>query len=266
MKQLSLEETQKEAIRLLTEFSEICEKENLRYYLACGTCLGAVRHEGFIPWDDDIDVYMPRPDYEKLLALNPQGNDCKILDPESPNYAWPFGKFVSTTTSFEEYSCDTPHDYGVFIDIFPLDGLPSPQKKANRYHKYVSLLCMIYFFVYIHRSDFPSTSASKSQIIKIAKIIKVLMSQKRYRSILNRLARKYDFNSSEFVATHKSQAFSHPEVLPRSLFNDTSNVSFEGYTFKTMANPEQYLEIKYGANWNTPKIRTCDHGKAYWKS
>jgi phosphorylcholine metabolism protein LicD len=125
-------------VDVFEQFIHFCEQNNLRYYCAYGTALGAVRHQGMIPWDDDIDVYMPRPDYEKFIETYPQQDSkhYEIITPRyNKNYYLAFTKMCNKTTTLLE---DEEHLFviGAFIDIFPLDALCANQQsqidKANR--------------------------------------------------------------------------------------------------------------------------------------
>lgn len=109
-------------IDLLKFFDEFCEKNGLKYYACAGTCLGAIRHKGFIPWDDDIDVVMPREDYEKMLSLRNslKGTDYEINDISDKGYYLPYAKFCEKKTTLVEFK-DKPFLLGMFIDVFPLD-------------------------------------------------------------------------------------------------------------------------------------------------
>lgn len=118
-------------ISLYEVFAGFCEQNGLRHYAAFGTALGAVRHKGFIPWDDDFDVYMPRPDYEKLFSMTheelPNGLSLKNIGNTN---GWPhyFGKVILEDDRLcEEIRKESGLSLGqgIFIDVFPLDGLPS---------------------------------------------------------------------------------------------------------------------------------------------
>lgn len=148
-------------------FIAFCEKHGLRYYACAGTCLGAIRHRGIIPWDDDIDVLMPRKDYNKFLGLKSSlaGSSYEIVDPSDDGYYLPFAKFVNTNTTIYEVK-ELPFILGVFIDVFPLDevgGLDTAKILAKRrtksWNRYVS--SFVHFapsilFDYIFRCRFKS--------------------------------------------------------------------------------------------------------------
>lgn len=125
-----MNELQYRTLQVAKEFKRVCEKYDLRYYMSCGTLLGAVRHKGFIPWDDDMDFYMPRRDYLKLLELD--SKDEIFTKPfilkhwdKTRNYIWDFGKLEDSSTTCIESTIAANHvDYksGIGIDIFILDG------------------------------------------------------------------------------------------------------------------------------------------------
>lgn len=106
----------------MKSFINICKEHNLQYYACAGTCLGAIRHKGMIPWDDDIDVLMPRSDYDKFLALKQklQGTGYEIVDSNNQFYNQWFAKFSDANTTIVEIT-DFPIVFGVYVDIFPLD-------------------------------------------------------------------------------------------------------------------------------------------------
>ena len=131
-----LEQLKKIETDMLKEFISICEKLNLKYYLAYGTLIGAIRHKGFIPWDDDIDVVMPRKDYEifleKAQALLPEHLFLQHIGTE-PEYMTPFAKIRNSNTTFMQKS-DMKYNinHGVFIDIIPLDFCPDSEKEFEK--------------------------------------------------------------------------------------------------------------------------------------
>ena len=131
-----LEQLKKKETDMLKEFISICEKLNLKYYLAYGTLIGAIRHKGFIPWDDDIDVVMPRKDYEifleKAQALLPEHLFLQHSGTE-PDYMMSFAKIRNSNTTFMQIS-DRKFkiNHGVFIDIIPLDFCPDDEKEYQK--------------------------------------------------------------------------------------------------------------------------------------
>lgn len=119
---------------ILKAFMQICEKHNLTYYCCAGTAIGAVRHHGIIPWDDDIDVIMPRPDYDRLLEIAKEEDFGKyeIITPYSdPTYPLYFSKISNRDTTLVE-DRERPCVIGLFVDIFPLDATDDDIEKAKR--------------------------------------------------------------------------------------------------------------------------------------
>lgn len=139
---------QQESLGILLEFQRVCEHFGLRYYLTAGTLLGAVRHKGFIPWDDDIDVAMPRADYEKLFHQGRQYFAEAYVYQEyrtEPSFPFYFAKLRRRGTNVIEPALRTvPIEQGFYIDIFPLDSCPESDKAAALFFKGIEvLICAI---------------------------------------------------------------------------------------------------------------------------
>ena len=124
---------QDKILSILKEFINICEENNLTYYALGGTLLGAVRHKGFIPWDDDIDIGMPREDYEKFKKVAPNSlpNNYKFLSEDTANYKKAFSVIRDDSTKIiMNYSKEELVE-SLWIDIFPLDGMLLPQLREK---------------------------------------------------------------------------------------------------------------------------------------
>ena len=119
MNYLTTQEIRNELIEVLTSFDEFCRIHELRYSLYAGTLLGAVRHGGFIPWDDDLDVCMPRPDYMELLSLAASiPNGYGLVLPESDGYSCPFCKYVNLGIAAQEPISAGVYEGRLWMDIF----------------------------------------------------------------------------------------------------------------------------------------------------
>lgn len=132
-----IRKTQQFALEIFKEFKRVCDKNQLRYFAIGGTCIGAVRHKGFIPWDDDIDIAMPAEDYHKFMSVYAkelQEPYSVFLPSDAKHYTMFFGKVQNRNTTFvEETIKDYPDRYiGVNIDIFPVYGLPKAEKKIEQ--------------------------------------------------------------------------------------------------------------------------------------
>lgn len=133
MREIGIDEAKQMLVGVLDEFHDFCEKHSLKYVLASGTLLGAIRHNGFIPWDDDIDVYMPRPDYETLLKLYPADGENDLYEYKLNNeYMYPFAKIGKKGTLCVEKGGYGGVDFGIYIDIFPIDGLGNDLTEAKK--------------------------------------------------------------------------------------------------------------------------------------
>ena len=128
MREITLEERKALQLDILVKIDAICRDKGFRYYLSSGTLLGAVRHQGYIPWDDDIDLTMPRPDYEAFYSYFTANNndaDLQLISYRDKTSIYPFCKMVNPKTTVVEHYVDPQYQTGVWVDIFPLDGVRS---------------------------------------------------------------------------------------------------------------------------------------------
>ena len=133
MKSLTIEEIHEETLRVLQVVHEFCVSRGIRYMLHGGTLIGAIRHQGFIPWDDDADVSMPRPDYERFIREFPDSESFKVFAPEKDNCALLYGRICEMKRTYLKskmaWCDDSP---GIGVDIFPLDGVAADSDNAFR--------------------------------------------------------------------------------------------------------------------------------------
>ena len=238
---------------ILVKFAEYCDKHNLRYYLYAGTLLGAVRHQGFIPWDDDIDVVMPRPDYERFLTLtldDPVSDHIDVLSSRtSDDRIFPFMKLVDSRTDGHEAYLDEKFHNGIWIDVFPLDGVPEDITERKK-------------FIANQQKDIKRLSHCNRTIVftwnplKLAKrtMIYLLYYRASSRGIAARLeanARKYSYDDSRYIGV---TAFcgGHNNVIEKAGFEDAVLLPFEGHNFKVPGTYKQYLSHLFGPDYMTP--------------
>lgn len=134
---LALEEIQEASLHILEKIADLCDQLHLRYYLIYGTLIGAIRHKGFIPWDDDLDIMMPRPDYEKLITYFIENTDAlrplELFEPRvNPDYPYMIAR-ISDNRYILDVTNEKDYGIGVFIDIYPYDGLGNTPKEALHY-------------------------------------------------------------------------------------------------------------------------------------
>ena len=253
MTQLSLQEIKDIELELLKAYASFCEQNNLTYFLCGGTLLGAVRHKGFIPWDDDIDVFMPRPDFEKFVKLtgfNPINSDyetCFYRDTKT-QIPYPFAKVIDMRTKVIEKTKSEDACMGIWIDVFPIDGF-SDSMFINKLFCFRKLLWKRLCFTY---SDDLSKVDKKKKFIKmlVMPFLK-LMGQKRLFNKLDKICRKYDFEESKNVGC-TVWGYKIKELIPKYSLIPASKVSFEGLDFAAPADPSVYLSSLYGDYMQLP--------------
>ena len=143
-------EVKKYILNILCEFAAFCDQNGLRYYLSGGTLLGAVRHKGFIPWDDDIDVMMPRNEFEKLeKILNEKkiAENLSFISYDNGNMHYPFGKVINTNIKIDDSCVKDKLEQYLWIDIFPMDGIPESVSAVIR----ITFTRRLPFFAYSTR-------------------------------------------------------------------------------------------------------------------
>lgn len=259
MKKLNSKETKQVLLQILVFFDEFCKKNNLRYTLAYGTLLGAARHEGFIPWDDDIDVEMPLSDYRKCLSILEKQPISSRYQLHSMNtelkynekYYYPFAKLEDSQTQIHIFKT---HDIGgAFIDIFPMTPLPRNEKLWYFYNKKARLLkIMISGIDGTNRSKFRnSVSYLEGKIFN-------------YRSIRNslwNLATKYEtHNSSSYLVDGTWHDYKDKNFFPKEWFDSYNTLLFEGYNLSVIENYKEMLKHDYG-NWKKlpPRSQRVPH-------
>lgn len=266
MREIQFEEMKKIELNILIYFTEVCEENNLRYYLGGGTLLGAVRHKGFIPWDDDIDVMMPRPDFQKLLSLSINNENYNIIKPGAAGYYYNFAKLVDTRTILEEKGIKRIDGLGVYIDIFPLDGMPETPdalkkrfKELNSIRKRINNTCLLK--PKFHRNPFAYLNACR--IYNSNKNIDLSSLQKKYLDS----ALKNSFDDSEFVFA-AGGAYGARDIFPGKWFEKEIELQFENLSVKAFNGYDFYLTQLYGDYMTLPpedKRVTPHHTIVYFK-
>lgn len=260
-------EVKREILNILIKFDELAEKHGLTYTLAYGTLLGAVRHKGFIPWDDDVDVVMPRPDYDRLIRLVKDGLAVpghRFVGYELGNYPIPYLKLQNTRIAVSENYCDGSLEAYLWIDIFPIDGVPASDdefipfwKKAQR----KQLLCMMGYVS-------PMSGANIAK--KIAKFglsiyCKHMGGAKRATDSLIAMARERSYAESQYVADVVA-GYCPGEKMKREEFENLKQLEFEGHLFPAFCNYDKVLTQIYGDYMELPPVENrVSHGVVAWR-
>lgn len=223
---------------ILIYFDKICKKHNLRYSLAYGTLIGAARHKGFIPWDDDIDVLMPSADYLKLLELEElYSTDARFrLHTDkterlyNEKYIYPYAKLEDHNTEMVFYrNRDTG---GAYIDIFPMTGLPKEKD-----------ICLAHWKKALELKRKISICGDRNpQKIKNIKNLAYRLFYKRLRQSLKKIVFKYPFNSSDKIG---DTAWGNA-IVPTNSFDNLIEMEFEGLNFSCFKEYDAILTRSYG--------------------
>lgn len=255
MKQLTLREVQLEELKILIYFDDFCRKYDLRYSLVYGTLIGAARHKGFIPWDDDIDVAMPRPGYEKLLKLNGQfDNETIKLIADELNHSLDatYAAAINMHLPCKNTYSSTKRSRYLWIDIFPVDGFSDANKTMEVIYRKSQRLQAI--------MTLASARLGKGKTIfhRLAKLLVVplcrLYGIQRCLNQMDALAKSFPYETSRDVGVI-AWGEGTKERLSRKEFEKMDEIEFEGHMFKVMACWRKYLKNMYGDYTQLPPVK-----------
>lgn len=239
-------------LEVLKEIIKVLESHKLTYYAIGGTCLGAIRHKGFIPWDDDIDIGMPRTDYEKFRTeyYKELPDYLEKLDGDNAkHHSWMFMKIHDARTTYiSNYAAGKPDIYtGAFVDIMPIDGLPDHEDEREQQLKKLNR-CFVYNAVV--RDDFKKIDSFTRLIKEVARfILKCSGKWNRYHRKFQELSEKYDYSMSNNVYYGFFLYTKLPIErisFPRVYFDKTIKVPFEDIMINIPSNYDDYLKTYFG--------------------
>ena len=251
---------------ILKVFVEICKRNNLKYFIIGGTLLGAIRHRGFIPWDDDIDVAMPRDDYEKLLDI--------LKEQLSEPYGY---LHYSVSETYREYSLKIIHNTifcyenkldveksktNLWIDILPLDAVPN-----NKFAYTIFKMAVYFWKAMLSFKNIDTIKNNKKRpliertLIKFAQIVPVkkVISRNFVMNALDKTIKSCDYETSQNVGTFMG-AYRFREVVPKKYFGVSSKCDFEGMQLIAPEKIDDYLHHIYGDYMELPpEDKRCGH-------
>jgi len=266
----TLDQLQEEEFKLLLLFKEICERNHLRYSLSAGTLLGAIRHKGFIPWDDDADVMMPREDYELFLSLCEKGLPDGIFMQtflSDKKYLNGFGKLLNTKKkAFIKETEKLDIIKGICIDIFPIDRCHNSFWQNLYYIANLSICSTLKYSLL----DNLTSSHIKKIVRYFARIITEKISS--YRINLYECNFKKKYNSPKNKMTFASYDTKPPymwrkrDMYAYELFEDYTEAEFHGSWFSVIKDYDKYLKITYGDYMTLPpkEKQTPNHSFYYY--
>lgn len=240
MKQLTLKECKDISLDILTDIAAFCERNDITYFLSVGTLLGAIRHQGYIPWDDDIDIMMPRPDYIRLLKE--YDGKYRLLKPEAGLLYYAKAYDPSTV----KYEADTDYrknePIGVDIDIFPLDGIVNDEEIIAKMYKKECFLELL-----LRLSNQP-IFLRKNPLKAINRIIPRIIGSRNIVKMIEANAMTYDYETSDYVIRMRWSPNGFTGALPKNVF-EKDYAMFEGRRFCIPKGYDEFLSAFFGDDY-----------------
>lgn len=267
MKELGLDEIKRYTLEILLEFDRICRENNIRYSLGGGTLLGAVRHKGFIPWDDDIDIMMLADEYRKFEEICKKSSELKIISfLNNDSFYDLFGKaYNEKTYTVSKNRNVRNHNTGLCIDIFPFFYLDNDYECAVSKMKNI----LKYKNIFSYRNLKYINYKEKKDIVKLpGKIYKFIKSRCYSRKFLLNKIMSFVFEKPAFYVTNLHGNYKLKEILKASFFDEFCELEFEGHKLMAIKEYDEYLKDHYGNYMELPpenKRITHHHFKAYIK-
>lgn len=258
-KNIDVMDIQKELLNIMVEFHKVCVDNNIKYYMLGGTCLGAIRHKGFIPWDDDMDVGMPRGDYDRFCnmahSILPKHLELRFYKTEKDS-PFHFVKLINkNTTLVEPAFCN--YVEGIYIDVFPLDGM----EKYNFMGKLRAQAIWICYDLLIYHS---TTIIKKKLYKKAIKLFAQCISSKFLHFLMEMLMTLNKMESPPLLCNFLG-AWKSNEIIPSQVFGKPILYQFENHQFYGPNDANQYLKKMYGDYMKLPPKdkQVCRHNYHY---
>lgn len=251
MKEMTVEEMRQTQIAILDHIDDLCRKNGINYWIDYGTLIGAVRHKGYIPWDDDIDISMFRADYDRFVDICRNTDESRYFlscVEKDESCMYPFGKMIDRYTELYELG-EKGIRTGVYIDIFTVDGAPKEKKIQRKAFRRLDL------YGRLRKYQLPMGKAPLSLkrvgVLFAREVIKLLPRQYFTRKIVEN-ARKYANPDSEYVC-QLTDPYSYGHwVVERKVFSELTVLPFEGKKYPAPKAYDEWLKLQYGNYMEIP--------------
>ena len=271
MREATIDDIRQSQLRMMEYFDSFCKNNGLEYSLAGGTLLGAIRHKGYIPWDDDVDIMMPRESFDKLHERIKEfnNNNIKLYSPfdygkTMKSFPYFFSKVCDLNTILIEKPNTKSIEYHVYLDIYPIDGLPEDGHKRERFYKKLRRVDMLY--VILSLSAYAKDFSHRRLVWKMINLVSKVIKPKHIARRLDALAKEYKYKESKYIG-NVSCGQGTKETNKREDF-EFIKADFEGRSFSIIKGYDAYLKGLYGDYMQLPPVekRTLTHDyRAYIK-
>ena len=246
MRKLDITEYKEICVDILQSLHNFCERNHITYFLDCGTLIGCIRHGGFIPWDDDIDILMPRKDFEKLVSTYDEDGFTLFHYKKQPDFFYQYAKLSKNGTILDEVELPDIEGLGINIDIFVMDGMPDNLVLRRFHQDFLAFMSKYRAFMTRARQALPP--------------IAFLFRWRWVDYFLDYLGRKYPPDETKYCGNIIATTIRHKEI-PRECFEYAIIKPFEGREFKIPVGYHEYLTRMYGDYMKLPpeEKRTSKH-------
>lgn len=247
--EIGIEKLKEVQLSILETAVKYCEKNNLRMYLAYGSLIGVVRHGGYIPWDDDIDIWMPREDYLKFINSFTDESTYILSVENNKNYPYPYAKLSKKNTLLYEQIDGKLFNTGIYIDIFPLDSISEKKEEQKKAYRKINRYMVLRELKAINLDK--KRKWYKSWILSIARILVARINTVHICERMNNLARGFATNKSRFVCSYFCP-YKEKTIVEKSVFGIPKKMMFENIEVPVPCQYDIILKNIYGDYMKLP--------------